>query len=127
MSKDYIIKIDYKDIGQRIRKERKRLQLSQEKLGTLADLKANSVSHIENGTTKVSLASLISISRALNTPIEYFLCGNAPVSANGVSSIFQDVIKDCSSQEIKILTVICEATIRALRENKDGKGYDIHD
>lgn len=111
------ITLDYKDIGERIRNAREKKRLSQQTLAEHSFLQPNSISHIENGSTNVSLISLVYISRALDTPIDYFLCGVAPVSKEAVNNIFDNLLADCSREEVVTLLSICSSAKEAIRKN----------
>ena len=51
-------------LGQKIRFERKKRNLSQEELAELANLSIHSVSNIENGVTDVKYSNLLQIAQA---------------------------------------------------------------
>ena len=52
--------MDYYEIGQRIRKNRRALGLSQEELAEKIGISSTHMSHIETGNTKLSLPVLVS-------------------------------------------------------------------
>jgi len=58
--------VDYKDLGQRIRKARKAVRLTQEQLAAKTGLSASFMGHIERGSRVASLESLINICNTLN-------------------------------------------------------------
>ena len=66
-------KVDYKKIGQRIKKARMERGMSQSDLGELLECSNNHVSHVEVGQTKVSLAMLMKLSVILDKDFNYFL------------------------------------------------------
>lgn len=57
--------LDYYKIGQRIRKYRKSHGMTQDELAGMAGISTAHLSHIENGSTRISLATLMSITDAL--------------------------------------------------------------
>ena len=65
MNKDTIIKL-----GIKIRVERIKHKLSQEKLAELASINRNFVGMIERGETNVTIKNLENIANALNLPIQ---------------------------------------------------------
>ncbi|MEY8358644.1 helix-turn-helix transcriptional regulator [Anaerotruncus colihominis] len=111
------MELDYKDIGLRIRHEREKAKLTQQMLAEQSSLMTNSISHIENGTTKVSLPSLINIANALEVPVERLLCGVTYSSKEPLQDIFAELLADCSLEEIKVLTDICKSTKETIRRN----------
>lgn len=67
------INIDYKKIGQRIKKARMERGLNQSELGELLGCSNNHVCHVEIGQTKVSLGMLMKLSVILDKDFNYFL------------------------------------------------------
>lgn len=57
-------------LGLKIRVERQKSKISQEKLAELADLNRNSIGMIERGETNVTVANLENIANALNLDIK---------------------------------------------------------
>ena len=57
-------------MGLKIRVERQKRKISQEKLAELAELNRNSIGLIERGETNVTLKNLESIANALNIDIK---------------------------------------------------------
>jgi len=67
--------IDYKELGKRIRAERRRQDLTQEKLAEMADISDSFMGHIERGGRILSIETLAKLANALNLSIEYIVCG----------------------------------------------------
>lgn len=55
----------YEEIGSKIREERKRQKLTQEKLAEMAGISLSFLGHIERGTRKLSVDTLVKICDAL--------------------------------------------------------------
>lgn len=103
---------ELKLLGDRIRGFRKAKGLTQEKLAELADLHPTFVSEIETGKANYSIATLISISKALKVnPAELFLfkTGKKETSEEfefklaKTSKLLQE--KDLKTQE-KVFTIL---------------------
>lgn len=62
--------MDYKALGKEIRTRRKQLYLTQERLAELTDISFAFVGHIERGTRKPSLETVIKIADALDCTID---------------------------------------------------------
>lgn len=58
-------------VGKRIRAERKRQGISQEKLAEIADLHRTYIGMVERGERSISTYNLAKIRQALNVPIEH--------------------------------------------------------
>ena len=66
-------KVDYQALGENIRRARKECCLTQAELAEAADVNTTHISNIENNYTKVSLPTLLAISNALETSVDYLL------------------------------------------------------
>ena len=84
--------IDYKLIGSRIKSERIRQKITQEKLAESLDVSVGYVSQLERGITKISLDRLSEISDLLGTDITYFLSGSSIDGKDYLMSDIHDVI-----------------------------------
>ena len=60
--------MDYYAIGQRVRRFRKAQNLSQEQLAELVNISTTHMSHIETGSTKLSLQVFGELAEALHKP-----------------------------------------------------------
>ena len=77
--------------------------LSQEKLAELVGLTSQHISHTEVASTKVSLPSLVKIANALNTSVDKLLSDNVQDSKLHILEEFQELLEDCSGDEIYII------------------------
>ena len=109
------MEIDYVAIGHRVRQYRLDRGLSQEILSEKADVTPAHLIHIERGNTKPSLPTLIRIANALEVSIDDLLCDNLSKSLHVRVKDVNDLLSDCTAQEIKALTEILVAAKKALR------------
>lgn len=108
--------MDYYEIGQRIRKNRKALGLSQEELAEKIGISSTHMSHIETGNTKLSLPVLVSISAALEVRTDELLFEEKTATrGEGLNDILA-ALDDCSSKELSIIREIVKASKAALRK-----------
>jgi transcriptional regulator with XRE-family HTH domain len=63
-----VIQVDYKALGQRIRQQRKLMEMTQEELASVSDVSTSYIGHIERGIKHCSLETLVCICNALNIP-----------------------------------------------------------
>lgn len=110
------MEIDYRAIGNRIRKYRLERSLTQENVSEYADLTPAHYSHIERGNTKPSLPTLIRIANVLNVSIDDLLCDNLGRSAHVRVKDINDLLADCSSSETKALVEVLAVAKKALRD-----------
>lgn len=67
--------MDYQKVGTRIRTERKKLNLTQEKVAEKVGITASFYSHIENGTRKASITTFVSIADCFDISLDYIIMG----------------------------------------------------
>ena len=117
MEEDQKLDINYKDIGKRIRSIRIEQKITQRKLADKINKTATHVSHIENGTTKLSLNAIVDIANALNTTVDRLLCDNINNSMNEYSRELSELIFDCSPLEIRFIIEITKPALDAFRRS----------
>lgn len=83
------MELDYSLIGQRIRKCRKRLGYTQEKLAELADTSSQYVSNIERAVSIPSTEVVMRLAIALDTTPDEFLVGTSRAQDEEWKSIAQ--------------------------------------
>ena len=108
--------LNYKELGQRIKKYRIAAHLTQQSLAERIECNTSNISHIERGMTKVSLPTLIKIANALNVSMDE-LISNSLIATEGVmlDKDIQEILKDCNSTEKRIIKQIMQATKLAIR------------
>lgn len=92
--------IEYKNIGERIKKLRTSAGLSQEKFAEKVGVSSVYVSYVECGKRKIGLEKLISISKVLNTTPDYLLFDNPK------KGVEHKQFGNCTSEEIRFLTMV---------------------
>ena len=95
--------MDYYKTGQKIRKYRKALNLSQEQLAEKANVSVTHMSHIETGNTKLSLSVLVELSKILNVRTDDLLFDNPPEKDISISEI-KETLDSCTPNEAKIIS-----------------------
>jgi len=100
--------INYVQIGNRIRIEREKFDMTREKLSELLNLSPYFLGQIERGERKMSINTLINISECLHVSIDYLFFER--VNANTNNNILHSLINKCSEKEIKVI----EAVIKLL-------------
>lgn len=105
--------MDYYKIGQRIRKFRKAIGLSQENLAERVGISTTHLSHIETGNTKLSLQVLVNISEILNVQTDELLF-DSPNSVSLIKNEIIELLNLCSPKDLYILKDIITATKTSL-------------
>ena len=65
--------MDYKSLGMRIRKRRKAMHMTQEELAKKLGLSLSFLGHIERGTRKSSVETLVAIANELSLSVDFML------------------------------------------------------
>ena len=65
--------MDYEALGKRIRTQRKLLDMTQEELAAAIDVSTSFIGHIERGTRKLSVETLVSLANALRISCDQLL------------------------------------------------------
>lgn len=107
--------LDYAAIGSRIRRYRWKSKISQEELAEAAGISTTHMSHIETGTTKLSLTVLANISFALNISADLILNGENSVSKK---SELENIFASSDERQTRILLEVARATKLALDKER---------
>lgn len=106
--------IDYTAMGGRIRNARLDAGLSQSELAERCNLSVSFLGHIERGSRKMSLETLVTVCEALNLSADYLLQDELPGSDAVIGNIIASVKKQGSYQYDRYVTII-----KALAEISD--------
>jgi transcriptional regulator with XRE-family HTH domain len=117
--KDIAMNIDYKLIGKNIRSYRKKKGITQEQLAELTELSTNHISHVEIGSTPISLPALITICEVLGITADQVLYGNlSQLNVNVINAQINDVFCDASVFEQTVMLSVSTSLKDTLRRNK---------
>lgn len=108
--------IDYGIIGARVKELRKAKGLTQERLGELSGIEPCNISHIERGVAKLSLPTLISIANALEATLDEIVYGNLNKSSHVSFELIDNLLSDCTDEEIIAVAEIIRTTKKILRK-----------
>lgn len=107
--------IDYNAIGHRIRKLRQSKKMTQDELRLKIDISKTHMSHIETGSTKLSLPILIDIANALETSVDYLLSDSINTSTHVFRDDMEKILSDCTPYEYRALIKSMELTKSLIR------------
>jgi len=93
--------VNYIEVGDRIRVEREKFDISREKFAELLELSPFFVGQIERGERNMSINTLINVSQCLHVSIDYLIFGEIQKAEENNS--FQSLISKCSEKEIKVI------------------------
>ncbi len=102
--------MDFKTLGKKIKKERQKRSLTQEKLAEKLDISESFLGQIERAETKLSIETLVKIATELNVSIDYLLMDSIntePVAAlNEIESMLSTKSPEQSKAFLKIIRVL---------------------
>ena len=107
--------LNYYEIGQRIRKFRKAMGMSQETRAEKIDISVTHMSHIETGNTKMSLPVLVALAETLEVKADDLLF-EKPSDRSTVSDDISELFTDCSAQELGVIHDVIKTTKSAIRK-----------
>ena len=84
--------MDYTEIGQRIKKFRKQQNLSQEELAEKIGISTTHMSHIETGSTKLSLPVLVDLAVSLKVKTDCLLFSESNTSNSETIKLLEQAI-----------------------------------
>lgn len=111
------MEIDYKTIGSRIREARKAKKWTQATLAEKSGVEPSNISHIERAATKLSLPTLIKIANALEVTLDELVYGNLVKNTHISIELINNLLSDCSPDEIIALVEVIKTTKKILRSN----------
>lgn len=106
------------EIGHRIKIVRKNQNITQEKLAELINVSPHYIYEIEKGLKKMSLETLISIAKVLNTSTDYILFGTDEIADCDISNkcdSLDSVIKSLKPRHREIIADILHTLIPHLK------------
>ena len=112
------MELDYKAIGKRIKIARIKADLTQEMLAEKIELSPTHLSNIETGTTRVSLATIVSIANGLDITVDDILCDNVVKARVQFEEDIAEILDDCDEYEIRIIKDMAAALKESLRKDK---------
>ncbi len=110
------MEINYKAIGNRIRKYRTEMKITQATLAELSGIEPSNISHIERGATKVSLPTLFKIANTLKVTLDDLVYDSLDKSYHISVKELNAILDDCSDSEIKSIVEIVKSTKAILRK-----------
>jgi len=97
------MEINYREMGRRIAKRRKSLNLTQEDISEAIGLSNNHISNIENSHSIPSIETLMKVCEQLDITPDYVLLGITKDSNKGLVSQINEKLKLCSEKKLKLI------------------------
>lgn len=93
--------VNYVKVGNRIRIEREKFDMTREKLSELLNLSPYFLGQIERGERRMSINTLINITECLHVSIDYLFFERVNINTN--NDVLHSLINKCSEKEIKVI------------------------
>lgn len=102
--------MDYKRLGERIRQERQRLNLTQAELAEAIDISDTYMGAIERGERSLTLDTLVRLVNRLGVTVDYVLSDSVSDSDSNIMEQFKQIV-DCQPLERKQMAINVLRTI----------------
>ncbi len=112
------MEINYVAIGERIRENRTKANLTQAALAEKAGIEPSNLSHIERAATKVSLPTLINIANALEVTLDELVYGSLIKNTHISVKLIEDILADCTPYEQLVLADFLKNSVGTFRKFK---------
>jgi len=103
--------MDYKKLGKRLKEERLKRNLTQEKLSEIVNLSSVYISHIENASTKPSLETVVNLSNALNITPDFLLFDSIHKSKEYINDEIGILLQGCDTENLRLISRLIKAVI----------------
>jgi len=110
--------MDYKKLGNRIREERKRLNLTQAKLAEDINISDTYMGAIERGERSLTLDTLVRLVNRLGVTVDYLLSDSVNDNDSNIIEQFKQII-DCQSLERKQMAINILRTLFSYLEKEE--------
>jgi transcriptional regulator with XRE-family HTH domain len=97
------MEINYREMGRRIAKRRKILNLTQEEISEATGLSNNHISNIENNHSIPSIETLMKVCEQLDVTPDYVLLGITKDSNEELVSQINQKLKLCGEKKLKLI------------------------
>lgn len=106
-------KVNYHAIGKQIRAFRKQRRITQKSLAEKAGMSIQHLSHIECGSTKLSLPALVSLADVLEVDINIILGRNSTMAQLVLNNELADLLKNAAAEDVELCISVCRALVAA--------------
>lgn len=112
------MELNYEIIGNRIKEVRFSKKWTQAQLAEKSGVEPSYISHIERAVTKLSLPTLVNIANALEVSLDELLYTNINKSSHISIRMIDDLLSDCTSEEINASAEVIKTIKSILRNQK---------
>ena len=95
---------------------RKKFGITQEELAEKVEISTTHMSHIETGSTKLSLPVLVSLANVLDVRTDDLLFDRTQDSHNAAVSEITEILSQCTTQQVRFLGDLIRASKTAMNQ-----------
>ena len=106
--------MDYSKLGERIREERLKRRLTQEKLAEAVDISTTYIGQIERGEKSLTLDTFVGIANCLELSMDYLLRDSLIISEKDLSDDWAQLTAGRSNAEKKMMMEIVRAVVSCI-------------
>lgn len=110
--------MDYKALGNRIRHERHKFELTQEELAEKVNVTTAYIGQIERGERKFSIETLVNISSILNVSVDYLLLDNLTTNTNAALADMINLLDNRPYQDIVMAVDVVRSVFHSVDKAK---------
>jgi len=115
------MELDYKNIGKRIIRRRKRLKMRQVHLADEIGISNTYLSSIEHGKEKPSLDILVKICNGLSVTPDYLIMGN--MYSNNVPQNIADSLRLCTKRDVDLVNTLVQRMVELQDEKWNNDNF----
>ena len=109
--------VDYISMGKRIRKYRMEKNMSQSELAEAVQRSNTTISHIETGSGKPELNTVVRIANVLGVSVDMLLCDSLENAVSAYSSDLLETAASCTTEELRFLSSVIPSLLEAFRNS----------
>ncbi len=119
--------MELKSIGKKIKEQRLRKNISQEKLAEIIDVTPSYISNLESGNRVASLPTMLAIANVLDLSFDYLMLDNLKTNSKEIMTDtalleFKKILNDIKDKElIKEYIIYCKGIANSMIEIKNKK------
>ena len=109
--------VDYIAMGRRVKQFREKKGFTQAELAFAVGKSNITISHIECGSGKPELNTVVTIANALGVTVDMLLCDSEEVATAPYLKELEEIAESCSTDELRLLCGIIQPILAAIRKN----------
>ncbi len=118
------MELDFIAIGERIRKYRKKNNLTQKDLAEATDLTIGQISHLETGSSRPTLYAIAQICLRLDVSVDEIIFGERFDPTKTENNPLVELLVDCPDSDKKIILEVSSTLKQELQRTRENLGNE---